>query len=61
MFTGDDGTQARPYSEIRILRDDTHVLLSWYSGDLQADPPWVLGMFDLTSIWLGPVDMSTLE
>jgi hypothetical protein len=41
--------------------DDTHVLLSWYSGDLQADPPWVLGMFDLTSIWLGPVDMSTLQ
>ncbi len=41
--------------------DDTHVLLSWYSGDLQADPPWVLGMFDLTSIWLGPVDMSSLQ
>ena len=41
--------------------DDTHVLLSWYSGDLQADPPWVLGMFDLTSIWLGPVDMATLH
>ncbi len=41
--------------------DDTHVLLSWYSGDLLADPPWVLGMFDLTSIWLGSVDMSTLQ
>jgi hypothetical protein len=41
--------------------DDTHVLLSWYSGDLAVDPPWVLGMFDLTSIWLGPVDMSTLQ
>jgi hypothetical protein len=41
--------------------DDTHVLLSWYSGDLAVDPPWVLGMFDLTSIWLGTVDMSTLQ
>jgi hypothetical protein len=41
--------------------DDTHVLLSWYSGDLAVDPPWVLGMFDLTSIWLGPVDMSLLQ
>jgi hypothetical protein len=41
--------------------DATHVLLSWYSGDLQVDPPWVLGMFDLTSIWLGSVDMSTLQ
>jgi hypothetical protein len=44
-----------------VQLDDTHVLLSWYSGDLQVDPPWVLGMFDLTSIWLGPVDMSTLQ
>lgn len=44
-----------------VQTDDTHVLLSWYSGDLVADPPWVLGMFDLTSIWLGPVDMSTLQ
>jgi hypothetical protein len=44
-----------------VQLDDTHVLLSWYSGDLQVDPPWVLGMFDLTSIWLGSVDMSQLQ
>ena len=44
-----------------VQLDDTHVLLSWYSGDLQADPPWVLGMFDLTSIWLGSVDMTQLQ
>ena len=44
-----------------VMLDDTHAMLSWYSGDLQADPPWVLGMFDLTSIWLGAVDMSQLQ
>ena len=33
VFTGDDGTQARPYSEIRILRDDTHLLLGLYAAD----------------------------
>jgi hypothetical protein len=32
-----------------------------YSGDLQADRPWVLAMFDLTSIWLGTVDMTRLQ
>jgi hypothetical protein len=35
-------------------------LLSWYAGDLQRDPPWILGMFDWTSIWLGTVDLTRL-
>jgi len=48
------------YAGVAAL-DDTHVLLSWYSGDLQADRPWVLAMFDLTSIWLGSVDMTALQ
>ena len=28
-----DGVQARPYSEIRILRDETHVLVGLYAAD----------------------------
>jgi hypothetical protein len=44
-----------------VMTDDTHALVSWYSGDLQADRPWVLAMFDLTSIWLGTIDLSTLK
>jgi hypothetical protein len=42
------------------MTDATHAVVSWYSGDLQADRPWVLGMFDLTSIWLGTLDFSRL-
>jgi hypothetical protein len=40
--------------------DAGHVLLSWYSGDLAADRPWVLAMFDATNIWLGTVDLTKL-
>jgi hypothetical protein len=41
--------------------DDTHMAVSWYSGDLEKDADWLpLGIFDLTSIWLGTIDMSTL-
>ena len=42
------------------MTDSTHAVVSWYSGDLEADRPWVLGMFDLTSIWLGTIDFSRL-
>ena len=42
------------------MTDSSHAVVSWYSGDLQADRPWVLGMFDLTSIWLGTIDFSRL-
>jgi hypothetical protein len=43
-----------------VMLDDSRALLSWYSGDLEADRPWVFAIFDLTSIWLGTVDLSTL-
>ncbi len=28
------------------MADATHAVVSWYSGDLQADRPWVLGMLE---------------
>jgi hypothetical protein len=40
--------------------DPTHALISWYSGDLVQDRPWVLGMFDATDIWHGVIDFSKL-
>jgi hypothetical protein len=30
--------------------------LSWYSGDLDQDRPWILGMFDITDIWMGTIE-----
>jgi hypothetical protein len=36
------------------------VLLSWYSGDLAADQPWLTGMLALTDVWTGVVDLSQL-
>jgi hypothetical protein len=33
VFTGSDGDQARPYSEIRILRDETHLFVGLYAAD----------------------------
>ena len=44
-----------------VPTDDTHVLVSWYAGDLQKDEAWVTAMFDLTSIWLGTIDLATLK
>ena len=35
--------------------------ITWYSGDLVADRPWVLAMFDLTDIWKGVIDMGMLQ
>lgn len=42
------------------MQDATHAVVSWYSGDLQLDRPWVLAMFDPTSIWLGTIDFTRL-
>jgi hypothetical protein len=42
------------------MEDSTHAVVSWYSGDLEADRPWVLGMFDPTNIWLGTIDFTRL-
>ncbi|HEY1812553.1 MAG TPA: hypothetical protein VGG74_09430 [Kofleriaceae bacterium] len=39
VFLGDDGGQARPYSELRILRDETHLYVALYAADqnIQSD------------------------
>jgi hypothetical protein len=42
------------------MADPTHAVVTWYSGDLVADRPWVLAMFDLTDIWQGTIDFSKL-
>jgi hypothetical protein len=41
--------------------DADHALLSWYSGNLQKDEPWVLAMFDKTDIWQGTLDFTKLQ
>jgi hypothetical protein len=41
--------------------DESHVLLTWYSGDLQLDQDWPLAMFNVTDIWQGTVDMTALR
>jgi hypothetical protein len=41
--------------------DPAHALVTWYSGDLTADRPWALAMFDLTDIWQGTIDITELH
>jgi hypothetical protein len=43
------------------MTDATHAVACWYSGDLVADRPWILGIIDPTNIWLGTIDFSKLE
>jgi hypothetical protein len=33
VFLADSGTEARPYSEIRLLRDETHLFIGFYAAD----------------------------
>ncbi len=40
--------------------DDDHAVISWYSGDLDVDKAWVLGMFDPTDIWVANLDFTKL-
>jgi hypothetical protein len=40
--------------------DPTHAAVSWYSSDLAEDEPWLLGMADLSDIWLGQLDFTKL-
>src|SRR5262249_3863591 len=40
--------------------DDTHALLTWYSGNIMLDERWVTGIFDITDIWQGTLDFSKL-
>lgn len=41
--------------------DGNRLSVSWYSGDLDRDEPWVTAMFDLTDIWLGTIDLSRVH
>ncbi len=43
------------------MLDSNRALVSWYSGDLDLDRPWVIAMFDLTDIWRGTIDFSKLQ
>jgi hypothetical protein len=43
------------------MTDATHAVASWYSGDIVADRPWILGVLDPTNIWLGTIDFSKLQ
>jgi hypothetical protein len=47
------------YAGVAMI-DGTHALVSWYSGDIPLDEPWILGMFDLTDVWKGTIDFSKL-
>jgi hypothetical protein len=40
--------------------DANRAVVSWYSGDLFTDKPWVVAMFDLTDIWMATIDLSKL-
>jgi hypothetical protein len=40
--------------------DDSHALLTWYSGNLQKDEAWITAMLDITDIWQGTLDFSKL-
>jgi hypothetical protein len=40
------------------MLDANRMVVSWYSGDLYLDEPWVTAMFDLTDIWMGTIDLS---
>lgn len=48
------------YAGIAMI-DDHRASLHWYSGDIYADKPWVLAMFDITDIWEATLDLSLLQ
>lgn len=41
--------------------DADHVLLSWYSGNLDKDEAWIFGLLDITDVWQATVDFSKLK
>jgi hypothetical protein len=43
------------------MLDANRAVVSWYSGDIYLDEPWVTAMFDLTDIWLGTIDFSRVH
>ncbi len=44
-----------------VMKADGRALVSWYSGQLAKDEPWILGMIDPTNIWQGEIDFSKLQ
>jgi hypothetical protein len=43
------------------MLDDKTLLATWYSGDIQADDTWLLGMYAATDIWQAKLDLSRLK
>jgi hypothetical protein len=43
------------------MLDDRTLLATWYSGDIQADDTWLLGMYAATDIWQAKLDLSRLK
>jgi len=41
--------------------DQDRVLVTWYSGNLDKEAPWLFGLLDVTSIWQGTIDFSRLK
>src|SRR5262249_9730511 len=37
-----------------------HAIISWYSGDLKSDKPWIFGVLDRSDIWIGSIDFGQL-
>src|SRR5215467_1883859 len=50
VLVGDDGAEARPYSELRLLRDDGHLYIGLYAADedIRSTDGWDLTIGDLT-------------
>jgi hypothetical protein len=48
------------YAGIAFL-DANRATVAWYSGDIVLDKPWVLGIFDLTDIWMAQIDFSQVK
>jgi hypothetical protein len=44
-----------------VSTDGDHVDVSWYSGELDLDEPWVYGMLHATDIWLARINLARLQ
>jgi hypothetical protein len=42
------------------MRSDGKVLVTWYSGRLDKDQIWLLGMIEATNVWQGVIDLTKL-
>ena len=55
-----DGSGDTSYAGIAV-RKDGKALVSWYSGRLDKDEIWLLGMINVTNIWHGVIDFSKVK